>query len=164
VETSAPVTATTTVKGGSIAASVLEWFQVAFVGVVSGVLIFLANRILGWLGVQTTDQQKSQLQDIIVNGLNAGAEKAKEGLRANQRLDFSVKSQIVADAIDYTQRHAADTIQALGLNPQSGEAVEAIKARIEAALNDPKLPTPPEITPVTGGGVVNTQPLAPGNA
>lgn len=148
------------VKGGDWAASILEWFQVAFIGTLGTLFSALVYRGLSWMGVQVTDQQKAQLQGVIVNGLNSAAAKAAVDLRSNTALDINVKSQIVADAVKYAQDHAADTIKALGLDPNSGQAVEAIRARIETALNDPTTPTPPAITPVTGGGLVN-QPLAP---
>lgn len=160
VQTSAPVTSTTVVKGGDWAASVLAWLQVAFVTTIGAVGTALLYKVLGWLGVQVTDQQKAQLQGVIVNGLNAAGNKAQAQLRANPNLDINVQSQIIADTVSYAQSHAADTIKALGLDPNSGQAVEAIKARIQTAINDPKSPTPPLMTPTTGGGVA--QPLAPG--
>lgn len=150
VETSAPVTSTTTVKGGNLAAEVIQWIQVAFVPVIGTVVLAVLYKVFGYFGIQTTEMQRAQLQSIIVNGLNAGAAKAQVNLRATDKLDFSSKNAIVNDAIAYTQDHAAETIKALGLDPKSGEAVQAIKARIETALNDPATPTPPAITPVTG--------------
>lgn len=150
INTSAPVTSTTVVKGGNLAAQVVEWLQAAFGLALGTLLTALVYRGLGWMGIQVTDQQKSQLQGVIVNGLNDAAAKAATSLRDSSTMDINVKNQIVADAVDYTQRHAADTIKALGLDPKSGEAVEAIRARIQTALNDPATPTPPSITPATG--------------
>lgn len=161
VETSAPVTSTTTVKGGDLAAQVIEWLQVAFGTVIAGAALWLITRVLGWFGIQTSEMQRAQLQGIVVNGLNAAAAKAQVSLRSTDKLDFSSKSQIVNDAVKYAQDHASETIKALGLDPNSGDAVEAIKARIETALNDPKTPTPPAITPPSG---MSSQPLAPGRA
>lgn len=126
-----------------------SWLQVAFGTAIAGAVLWLITRVLGWFGIQTTDMQRAQLQAIVVNGLNAAAAKAQVSLRSTDKLDFSSKSAIVNDAVQYAQDHAAETIKALGLDPKSGEAVEAIRARIETALNDPNTPTPPAITPAT---------------
>lgn len=131
----------TTVQGGTIAANIIEWLTVAFGSVIATLAAAIAVKVLNYFGVKTTDVQKAQLQSIIVNGINAAATKAKTQLADNRDLDITVKNQIVADAISYTQRHAAETIKALGLDPQSGEAVEAIRARIETAIADPAAPT-----------------------
>ena len=135
------------VSGGGIAAAVIEWLQVAFGSVIGLAITALSIKGLRLLGINVTDANKAQLQAIIVNGLNDAAAKAAVSLRNNQRLDINVKSQVVAGAVAYAQKHGADTIKALGLDPRSGEAVEAIRARIETALNDPATPTPPVITP-----------------
>jgi hypothetical protein len=162
IDTSAPVTSTTVVKGGNLAAQILEWFQVAFGGAIAAAVLVLISKIFSWFGIQTTDLQRTQLQQVVVNGLNAAAAKAEVSLRDNRALDINVKGQIMQDAVQYTQDHASETIKALGLDPKSGDAVEAIRARIETALNDPNTPTPPAITPPSG--MPTTQPLAPGNA
>lgn len=160
VKTDAPVTTTTTtVKGGGWAAAILEWIQVALLPTLGAVAIAVLLKIFAYFGIQTTEVQRNQLQDIIVNGLNSAASKAATDLRSTAKLDFTVKSQIVNDAIKYAQDHGAETIKALGLDPQSGDAVEAIKARIETALNDPRTPTPAPITPPSG--MPTAQPLAP---
>jgi hypothetical protein len=166
VQTSAPVTSTTVVKGGNLAAEILQWVQVAFGTTIGAAILWAFVRGLAYMGIKITSEQKDQLQAIIINGLNAAAAKAQTDLRSNQRLDMSVKSKIVADAVAYTQAHGEETIKALGLEPNSGEAIEAIRARIETALNDPNAPTPPAITPSTGqplapAVVATAQPLAP---
>lgn len=151
VGSSQPATTTTvTVKGGDLAAKILDWFWVAFGGTLGLLATAVLYKIFGYFGIQTTDIQRAQLQSIIVNGLNAGAAKAQVSLHGMTELDFTAKNQIIADAVIYAQNHAAETIKALGLDPKSGEAVEAIKARIETALNDPMQPTPPAITPESG--------------
>ena len=60
---------------------------------------------------------------------------------------------IVAQAVAYTQEHGAETIKALGLDPQSGAAVEAIKAHIETAIADPMVPTPKVLDAVPGAKI-----------
>jgi hypothetical protein len=150
VQTSAPITSTTVVKGGDLAAQIISWLQVAFGGTIGTVALYIFVRGLNYIGIKITEENKSQLQGIIVNGINAAAAKAETQLRGNPNLDINVKSQIIADAVGYAQDHGAEVIRALGLDPKSGEAVEAINARIQTALNDPTVPTPATITPATG--------------
>ena len=147
---SEPASVTTTVKGGTLAAQVLEWLQVVFGSTAGVAFLWVVIRGLKYIGIQITDAQKAQLQAIIVNGLNAAAVKAEVSLKNNRDLDVPIKNQIVADAVTYTQEHAAETIKALGLDPKDPKAVEGIKARIETALNDPATPTPAAITPENG--------------
>lgn len=143
-------TTTVTVRGGDLAAKILDWFWVAFGGSIGLLGTAVLYKIFGYFGIQTTEMQRAQLQAVIVNGLNAGAAKAQAQLRGSDKLDLSVKNQVVIDAIAYTQAHAQETIKALGLDPKSGDAVDAIRARIETALNDPASPTPAAITPPEG--------------
>lgn len=131
----------TTIHGGSLASSIIEWFTVAFGGLLSVMGAAIAYKILEFFGVKVTDQQKQQLQAIIVNGINASSARFQDILKNNAKLDIEVRNQIIADAVEYAQKHGGATIKALGLDPNSGEAVEAIRARIETALADPATPT-----------------------
>jgi hypothetical protein len=97
-------------------------------------------RVLKQLGIVATEALRARLQEVVINGLNFGAQEAEKHLEGKGQVE--IKSQIVQTAVAYTQDHAADTIKALGLDPQSGKAVEAIKARIETAIADPIAPTP----------------------
>jgi len=155
VQTSAPITSTTVVKGGDLAAAVISWMQIAFGGTIGTVALWIFVRGLNWLGIKVTAENKAQLQGIIINGINAAAAKAETQVRGNPNLDINIKSQIIADAVGYAQDHGSEVIKALGLDPKSGEAVEAINARIQTALNDPTVPTPAVITPPTGQPQVN---------
>lgn len=150
VQTSAPVTATTTVSGGDLAAQVIEWLKVAFGTVLAGFGTLAIVAIRSYFGVMTTDAQKAALQAIAVNGVNAAALKAEEALRKNPSLDINVKNAVVQDAVAYVQAHGAETIKALGLDPNSGDAVDAIKARVATAMHGNETPTitATSITPV----------------
>lgn len=134
-----------TISLGTIAGQVLTWIAAAFAVPLGAIATGWLLRLFKLSGVQVTDAMKDQLQNIVVNGLNAAAARNAEALKGQNQI--VVKNQIVADAVRYAQEHGAETIKALGLDPKSGEAVEAIKARIETALNDPATPTPPVITP-----------------
>jgi hypothetical protein len=150
----APTSVTTVVKGGSFAADVLEWLKVIFVPIVGGLLVGIAFKVMSFFGVKVEDSNRAQLQSIIVNGLNQAAAKAEGQLRANPKLDIDVKSQVISDAIAYTQEHGKDTIKALGLDATDQKAVEAIRARIQTAIIDPLTPTNPALAKVIAPKVV----------
>lgn len=146
--TNAPVT-TTTVKGGDVAASIIEWLEAVFGTIIAGLATLVIVKIRTYFGILTTDAQKAQLQAITVNAVNSAALKAETAVRNNPKLDIDIQSAVVQDAVAYVQAHGAETIKALGLDPQSGDAVEAIKARIATAMNSPQTPTitPTAVTP-----------------
>ena len=133
------------VHGGQILSDIVAWGSTAFGATLATVITAGVYKFLQWMGIQVTDGQKAQLQAITVNGINAAAAKAGVSLSADKSLDVNVRNQVIMDAVAYTQDHAADTIKALGLDPKSGQAVEAIKARIATAIADPSAPTPPAL-------------------
>lgn len=137
--------ADTTLSIGTIAGQVLTWIAAAFSVPIGTVLTVWLYRLMVFAGVQVTEAMRAQLQTVVVNGLNAAAANVTDRLKGANPI--VLKNAIVKDAIEYTQTHGAETIKALGLDPQSGAAVEAIKARIETAIVDPTVPTPPVITP-----------------
>lgn len=143
----------TIVHFGPILNETIGWVATAFGTAFAGAVIAVIYRLFAFIGIQTTLGQREQLQSIIVNGLNDAAAKAQIAVARDPRLDIDVKSKIIADAIDYTQKHGADTMTALGLNAKDGNGIEIIKARIATAINDANTPTPN----------VLDQPLAPTN-
>ena len=142
------------IHGGQILADVISWGSMAFGTALATFVTALVYKAMNWMGLQVSAAQRDQLQQIVINGLNEAAAKAQGQLRGNAMLDVQVKNQIVADATAYVQAHAGDTIRALGLDPDSGAAVQAIRARIASAIVDPKVPTDPKITPIASGGDV----------
>lgn len=128
------------VSTGTIGGQVLTWAAAAFGSLAASVFTAWGVRFFKLAGIQMTDAMRDRLQEIIVNGLNAAAKQASTDLAGKGQVE--VKNAVVAQAVAYTQAHGADTIKALGLDPQSGAAVEAIKARIETAVADPSVPTP----------------------
>jgi len=144
VEALAQTTVTpTTIHGGQILSDIVGWAGAAFGAAIASLLVAMIYKISAYFGVQTTQQQRDQLQSIILNGLNSAAAKAQSGLGGSSVMDLNVKNQIIADAVAYTQSHGADTIKALGLDPQSGQAVEAIKAKMTTLVADKNQPTSP---------------------
>ena len=128
------------VSGGSVAGDVLSYTVAAFGTVITGFTVKLLLALAKKAGVEVTDQMRARLGEIILNGLNLGAKEAAEKLAGKGPIE--VRNMAVASAITYTQVHGADTIHALGLDPTSGEAIEAIRARAETMIADPNTPTP----------------------
>jgi hypothetical protein len=147
ITTTAPVSSETTISVGTLGGQVLMWIAAAFSIPIGAILTLWLKRLMTLAGVQGAELMSAKLQSIIVNGLNAGAANVSERLKGRGQVE--IKNAVVADAVKYTQAHAAETIQALGLDPKSGEAVQAIKARIETAIADPGTPTPIVITPAS---------------
>jgi hypothetical protein len=140
VTTTGPVTSGTTISVGSLASEALAWVAAAFTGIVGTALTRWLMNLAKKSGFEITDAARDRLQEIIVNGLNAAAAKGGEELKGKGQVE--IKNEVVAGAVAYTQAHATETLKALGLDPTSGAAVEAIKARIETAISDPASPTP----------------------
>jgi hypothetical protein len=146
VTTTGPVSSDTTISIGTLAGQVLTWAAAAFGSVAATVFTAWGVRLFKLAGVQMSDAARARLQDIIVNGLNVGAAAATQNLAGKDKIQ--IKNETVAQAIAYTQAHGADAIKQLGLDPNSGAAIEAIKARIETAIADPAVPTPAVLDPL----------------
>lgn len=140
VTTTGPVSSDTTISVGTLAGQVLTWLAAAFSIPIGGLLSAWLLRLFKLAGVQVTQQMSDQLDRTLVNGLNDAA--TRGAAAAAGKGAVQVKSDIVAGAIAYAQAHRAETIQALGLDPQSGAAVEALRARIATLVADPAQPTP----------------------
>lgn len=128
---------------GSLAGDVLQWVIVAFVIPAIPILSALALKWLQRFNIQISDQQRARLDEMVINGINANAPKLLDKFKASGQIE--IRNQVVNSAVEYVQKHGSDTIKALGLDPKSGDAVEAIRARIETALLDPAAPTNPAI-------------------
>ena len=135
----------TVVNAGTLVGEVLTWLIAAFGSSIAGLLVLLIKRAFTLVGVKINQQMSDQLDDTLVRGLNLGAQEARTNLQGKGEVD--VKNAIIATAIQYAQSHKADTIKALGLDPQSGAAVEALRARIATVITDESQPTPPVLDP-----------------
>lgn len=153
---SAPATVTTqvtvdpgsavTIDIGQMVNQIIIWAATAFGTVIGGAIMAVIVRVFKLVGLKITDELRTKLQQIIVNGINVGAAEIADRLK--DRGQIEVKNAIVARAVEYTKEHGQETIKRLGLDPNGGAVVEAIKARIETAIADPTTPTPAAITPV----------------
>lgn len=145
ITTTGPVASETTISVGTLAGQALNWIMVVFAPIIGTAIVWVLVRVLQKLGIDATDAMRARLQEIVVNGLNAGAKKI-EGVAAGKG-KIEIKNAIVAQAVDYVQEHGAETLKTLGVDPYSNEAIDAIKARIETAIADPMVPTPAVLDP-----------------
>lgn len=134
-----------TVNTGDIASSALQWVATIATGVVGTAVTTLLVRWFTHLGVQVTDEMRARLQDIVVNGINLAAKELSAELAGKGHVE--VKNAVAARAVRYVQDHGKETLKALGLDPMSAAATEAIKARIETAITDPRAPTSAVVAP-----------------
>lgn len=145
ITTTGPVTSTTKIETGTLAGQAILWVGSVFGTTIGAALTALILRMMKNAGFAGSEMLRQKLQDMIVNGLNAGAQAAADKLK--NKGDIDVKNAVVASTVEYVQAHGADTLKQLGIDPNSNAAVEAIKARIETAINDPASPTPPALDP-----------------
>lgn len=143
IATNAPVV--TTIEGGNLIGQAAVWIATVFGGSLAAVASAWVWRLFRLAGIQASDALRARLDEFVVNGLNFGARALADQTAGRARIE--VKNAVVGEAVKYVQAHGAETLTALGINPTSDKAVEAIKARIETALVDPAKPTPPSITP-----------------
>jgi hypothetical protein len=147
ITTTAPVTSSTSISVGTLAGQFLAWIMVAFSAPIGSLAVWIMVRILKNLGITATDALRDRFKDMVVNALNISAPVVQQRLAGQGQV--VIKNAIVESAVSYVQAHGADTIKALGLDPKSGDAVEAIRARIETAIADPTAPTPAVLNPPT---------------
>jgi hypothetical protein len=141
ITTTAPVTSSTSISVGTIAGEVLTWAATAFgsVGAMVGTAFLI--RLFKKAGLEGADLMSDQINKTLLNGLNDAAARITTATAGKGVVD--IKNQIIESAIEYAQAHRAETIHALGLDPTSGKAVQALRARIATLVADPSVPTPP---------------------
>ena len=145
ITTTAPVSSETTISVGTLASQFLAWLVAAFSVPIGSLAVWIMVRVLKNLGITATAAMRARLGEMVVNALNVSAPEIESRLAGQGQV--AIKNEIVKSAIAYVQDHGADAIKTLGLDPQSGAAVEAIKARIETAIADPSIPTPKILDP-----------------
>jgi hypothetical protein len=128
------VEAKTSVAFGDYAGAIVMWMLPILLPVIAAFATDLYVKMRARLGLQTSDAQRAKFQEIVENGVALGAHDAKASLSG--KLTFEVKDQIMASAVEYTKAHAAETLNGIGIDPNSPEAVEAIRARAAKMLAD----------------------------
>jgi len=96
----------------------VELLATAIAAPVAGILVLWLQAIARKIGVQITDADRARLDGIVQNGVLWAA--ARAGIALDGKLPLDVRSQIVADAADYTMTYGRDTLK-----------------RLKAPVNDP---------------------------
>jgi hypothetical protein len=134
--------------------TILAWAMAIFastVAVVGPILgryaVKMAQAGAARAGFVLSETVLARLYTLVVNGVNkAGAEAAKKGEVVRRDSEFA------AGVLDYVKEHGEDVAKKLGVSVDSPEFASAVEARVEKAINDPEVPTPAAITPVSAGG------------
>jgi hypothetical protein len=126
--------AKTTVALGDYAGAITMWMLPILLPMLAAFATDLFVKLRTRLGLQTSDAQRTQFQQIVENGVALGAHEARASLSG--KLTFDVKNQIMASAVDYAKNHGVDTLKAIGVDPESPEAEQAIRARAAKMLAD----------------------------
>src|SRR3974390_2285484 len=144
----APAQPAATIDTGSIAGQAITWAMAVFGPVLATMGTAWLYKLFQKAGVDLSQAQRDRLQEIAENGLQLAAHEFQTATAGKGQIE--VRNKVLADAGRYTQLHGADTLKALGHDPTSVAAVDAIKARMLAAINNPDTPTPPilEDTPM----------------
>jgi hypothetical protein len=137
------------------AQTVLSWgsvFSTLFLGVVSFLapiiayfIILLLNKILKYVGFQLDNARRDRLQEIVVNGINLAAIRIGSDIKG--RMPAQLNSEFQKEVFSYVLSHGDEVMAELGFSKTDPKLVDAIQARIEKALNDPNVATPPLVTP-----------------
>jgi hypothetical protein len=130
-------------SAGNLLGSFINWVWLGFGGLITSVVVLGLLKLAAMLGVQTTQQMNDRLKEAVQNGLNDAASKAQ--VSVDGKFNVQVKNKVVAQAIEYVKVHQADTIKALGLDPNGGEVVSALRAKAETIIADPALATNPAL-------------------
>lgn len=130
-----------TFSGGDWIGSAINWFVLAFGGVITLLITAGLVKFLNWMGVKTNQDMNDRLKELIQNGLNKASAKAQTDLSG--KFPVTTKNAIIGEAITYAQEHGADIFAKLGLDPKSGEVVEALRAKAETVIADPNTATNP---------------------
>lgn len=136
----APINSSTTVSLGTYAGEVLTWLAAAFSVPIGALVTAWLLRIFKSAGLVMTQQMTAELNNVLVNGLNDAA--ANGAKLATNKLMVEVKDPVVASAIQYTINRVPDTLKGLGLDPNDGETVKVLRAKIATLAADPAVPTP----------------------
>lgn len=155
ITTTGPVTSDTVISLGTLAGQVLTWVTSLFVASVGALLSAWIARAFRNAGVDFTDSMRSRLQEMVVHGLNLGAATATAGMAGKAQID--IKNQAIDTAVRYVREHGAQELKALGVDPMSNIAVDAIKARIQTAITDANSPTPKILDPVVTAAIPSSK-------
>jgi hypothetical protein len=117
---------------GDYAGAIIEWMVPILMPLIAAALVDLYVKLRARLGLTTSDAQRAKFQEIVENGVALGAHDAQANLSG--KLTYEVKNQVMASAVAYAKEHGSDTLKAIGVDPTSPAAEEAIRARAAKML------------------------------
>jgi len=131
----APAEPTTSFSIGTWIADLLGGLTAIFGSVIATFLTKWVMAIAKKAGVEATQAMSDRLDEIITNGLHSGT--AQLGHDLTGKLNVEVKNQVIADAVNYTREHGADTIKSIsGLDASDPKVVETLQARATKLLSN----------------------------
>lgn len=99
--------------------------------IVTAFVPFIAARIMGALKVNQDSALGQVVESALRNGLNLGLAKAQAATKNWNTV--TTHNEIVADGLDYVNKHAAEEAKKLGITQAS--IVEKLQSRLAAATN-----------------------------
>lgn len=126
---------------------VLTAVAAAVIPIVAGFAVNALQKMAAKNGVELKQAQLDRLNEMLVNGLNAGAATAKQltALPAGADKEKFIKDQAVA----YVQAHGKELLADLKSDLSDPEVQAAIRARIETLITSATAPTPPVLNKET---------------
>lgn len=137
------------ITAGTIGWAVLNWVLAFFSPVLGMIAVAVAAKIYQYFGLTLDAKRRQQLQDHVVNGLSYAATHMPAHIPAglvSGMADPQFRSKLQQEVLRYVVDHAGPLLKTMGLSPDNPLLMESIHARIEKALNDPLVPTPPQYT------------------
>lgn len=97
------------------------------------------RRVADKHGIQLNEQRLERLNSLLVNGMNFAARNVPSGV--------DKRSYIIKSALEYANKHGAETLAALKAgDPSDPQTGAALTARVETLIADPTQPTPAVLT------------------
>lgn len=126
--------ATTSFSIGTWIADLLGGLMAIFGSVIATFLTKWVMAVAKKAGVDATQAMSDRLDQIIENGLHAGATDLGRDLKG--KLNVETKNQVIANAVTYAQDHGAETVKSIsGLDINDPKTVEALQARAAKVLS-----------------------------
>ena len=129
-----PAEATTSFSIGTWIADLLGGLTAIFGSVIATFITKWVMAVAKKAGVDASQAMSDRLDQIIENGLHAGATDLGRDLKG--KLNVQVKNQVISDAVSYAQNHGAETVKSIsGLDINDPKTVEALQARAAKVLS-----------------------------
>lgn len=117
----------TTISFGSFGGEILTYVVAGLAPVIAGCVINWLVKAAARLNVQIAEERRAKLQEMVENGIKAGAQKI--GVALDGKLSIDVKSELIAGVVnDYLPQNAAETVKALGGNVHDTAAMTDVVA------------------------------------